>query len=323
MGKKTTKIQVKGNELIDTLKKIDLTKMGYSEGEKIAIVFNKNKVTIKPWFEIKMKEIRKLDDSTFEIFKKSHSADFMDEKKLSHKNKKTCFALSCLMASLTSVKLGIFSQCEQKNEYCANILLRSLIEHFLKVNYIFFRYLIEKNDSVGEDYQVYADAEELIGLSKSVSQTKKILNTNTNDPNEFYKLLCEMRPDYSKYKEKEVLDKVKQFKPTQIFKYIFREYTKVKDAKDLQLLLHLIPTYSELSSYVHGGPFATRESAIALSKNKVDENCIKLANIAIGITVVSMQFVCVIFGQSNKSFLIAREQIWKKWQEYSQNQNDE
>jgi hypothetical protein len=65
---------------------------------------------------------------------------------------KTAKALYRFYLKILSIKALVDKLTNDNEIYASKILLRALYEHLIVVYYIFYRFHLEKNDKVGEDY---------------------------------------------------------------------------------------------------------------------------------------------------------------------------
>lgn len=200
-----------------------------------------------------IEKIREADEKMFEVIEESFY--LLTSTALKSDYKQTGRALTSFHAKTHFIKNAIYELCESDDPYSARILFRSLIEHFLRHQYIFIRFAIEKNDQVGEDFYKYCDVGENRDLLKNINSANKLgddsyLNFNVWD--EIKKVRKEFNDIDTKYLE----DKINQFTYKNIIKYIL---TNISDDSIKPILQKIIMNYSELSSFVHGGPFSERE----------------------------------------------------------------
>ncbi len=99
--------------------------------------------------------LRDLSDQVLERIKESYPSGI----KVIHQTtaSRTGLALLSLVSKTGFLSNAIFDLAETDNVYCVNILFRSLIEHYLKSQYLLTRYFSEKSDAVGEEYFEFCD----------------------------------------------------------------------------------------------------------------------------------------------------------------------
>ena len=199
-----------------------------------------------------IKKIRDQDDLIHNIMEKSFTELIKDSKNF--KYKKTSSASISLVLKTSFIKNSIFDLCETDDLYSAKILFRSLIEHFLMHQYLFMRSSMEQNDDVGEDYYKYCDMnEDLMYLNSIKNIIKKV------DPKkckiDVWKELSKIKNDFNEIDRKGLKYKADQFKYWNIINYIS---DNVKDSSVRNFLAEITLDYSELSSFVHGGPYGEK-----------------------------------------------------------------
>jgi len=159
-------------------------------------------------------------------------------------------ALITLTLKSNFIKNAIFDLCENDDLYSVSILFRSLIEHYLRQQYLFMRYAQEKNDSIGIDYYKYCNMGEDLGYIKSIKYIHKMFD----DKNDFdiWGSYCSVKPEFKNLTKIERKSKVDQFNYKNIISFIWN-FSKNEEVSNF--LQNIILNYSELSSFVHGGPY--------------------------------------------------------------------
>lgn len=204
--------------------------------------------TIETVFSEWLLSAQQKDDVYFEIVSESQKdiEAFLDE----FPHKQSGIAMYSFIYKLNFIKNGLVDLCEADNLYAANILYRSFLEHWLKASYICCRVSREKTDDVGNDYLMFCNLGEGIDYAKSVKKTIDILGLEDNIGN-IWDTLVEKYPHLESIGMDLVQTKVLQFKHKNIIKYL--RDTKAPASEWIHIV---ISEYSELSSYVHGGPQA-------------------------------------------------------------------
>ena len=143
------------------------------------------------------------------------------------------FLLVTMLRKLSAIQLAIFDLCESENYYSLNIIYRSFIEHYLKFLYSFLRLLEEKNDNVGKDYYAHNMLYEHQRIEQSQINAQKLAGETES--------------------ERKLRGQQDKFNLKNIIKYI-NNIIPVNNSEKPPL--SLIPIYSRLSSFVHGGVLA-------------------------------------------------------------------
>jgi hypothetical protein len=163
------------------------------------------------------------------------------------KHKKVNRALLSYMTRVGHINSSILDAYASRNGYCIGILWRSMIEHSFRYLYIYTRALNEEDDAVGvEYYGKLKGSEDLASIRKISNYTKVVHPERTK---------WSSGGDHNKG-----IDEVgKKFEVSNIFFYLIRNFKEEEEfvsggMKDY--LLERLNQYTELSSYVHGGPYA-------------------------------------------------------------------
>ncbi len=163
------------------------------------------------------------------------------------KFKKTSLALLAYMPKAGYIHNSIISCCATQGGYASGILFRSLSEHTFRHLYIYTRALREDSDDVGvEYYGKLKGSEDLESFIKMNNYTKVVRPDQT---------IWNTKGDHNKA----ILEVGNKFKISNIFFYLLEDSQKdesliQEDMKDY--LLGRLKQYTDLSSYIHGGPYA-------------------------------------------------------------------
>jgi Family of unknown function (DUF5677) len=174
------------------------------------------------------------------------------------------------------ISIGVINLVLEDNIYSAKILLRSLIEHAFKINFLTAKSLEDNNGKIFEDYYLFCDLAEELQYQKSLDYKSTILKAEDIDE-ESWKKLIEKKPEIKNYSKTLIFKKANQFTFRNIFKFINEhkpvDYSNEKDKlmkKSFESFLMIGAIYSDLSSFIHGGPFA--EPYAFPSKKTEDDN---------------------------------------------------
>jgi len=213
--------------------------------------------------KLSIEQIVEIDDVVFKILKKDAGKVFLLFK--NNDLEKTGQALSLFHAKIGFLKNGIYDQIESNNLYSAKILYRTLIEHYLKAQFLLYESLKSGNDNIGKDYYEFADASEKLQLGSAYKYVGEILFPE-NSFNDVFDVVKEIFPALEKYSKKDIRNKAAKFNYRQIIEYLYDLFYVQQNIQSNgnDFLLNLIPEYSDLSSYVHGGPAADK-SLLSLS----------------------------------------------------------
>jgi hypothetical protein len=125
--------------------------------------------------------------------------------------KKSATTTIAFIGNTNFIKNGIFDLYESQNVYSIKILFRSLIEHYLKFQYLFFRFIEIKNDSVFADYEKFSKYSEMIYYGDSIKNIYEILNGDTSKLNSF-ETLKELFPELSELSRKSFKNKIDEYR---------------------------------------------------------------------------------------------------------------
>ena len=208
-------------------------------------------------------DVRDKNDSYFDVAKNIMPVFFEFSKKCPHK--KTFLALFAFQIHLSTLKNALIDLSEKNNIYGMKALYRIYLEHWLKGTYIWVRYAKEKNDNVGIEYNSLGRIGEELKYGNSIKQVSVILDAETKNL-DVWDTLCKYDPKLKKLNKKDITTNIKKFEYKSIAKYLMDNNAPGADWVSI-----IIPEYSELSSFVHGGPGASYQYSSTLCNKQFEE----------------------------------------------------
>ena len=174
-------------------------------------------------------------------------------------NAETIKSIIGLANGCHEIKSGILNLINVDNIYCANILFRSLIEHYSKFLMVVYRFSKENNNSVGLDNLIYAKAYEIKSYCNALKLFKKLLGEDDSKV-DYSVAIRKFSEDAANKKSEELKSASEQFNYRNVanrFKSTENDFFK----EQLDVFAPMILEYSELSTFVHGGPKANENGA--------------------------------------------------------------
>jgi hypothetical protein len=163
------------------------------------------------------------------------------------KFKKTSRAMLSYIARAGYVNNAILDCYANGNGYAIGILFRAMIEHTFRHLYLYTRALNDDSDAVGEEYYgKLKGSEDLEAFSKMNNYTKVVHPEKT---------VWNTKDDQNT----QIAEVGKKFNLSKIFFYLIENFPsdeKMVHNGMKDCLLKRLNHYTQLSSYVHGGPYA-------------------------------------------------------------------
>lgn len=243
----------------------------------------------------KIETLRDWDDEIFEelkmYFPKTVNSTFRT------KYPKTYILLSMFDTGATFLKNSIFDSCEGDDYYGAKVLFRSLIEHFVRFQYLFVNWGKTKSDVFAEKYIEYGNAREVLDLMKA-----KISEQQLFDPNfkiDDWDVFLKEHPHFINKSRKEVDSETRKYTFRNIVNFLNEEF-KTGNYEMSSFLGHLIIEYSNLSSFVHGGMKSYMEIMDANSEDKRNNEYERIAGIAFQTSSSIKLFTTLMYSQTDR-----------------------
>lgn len=235
-------------------------------------------------------DYQEADDSLFDLFMREGGS--VTSKIGSTKFPESLRALVTLHVKLNAIKNGMSEMIDSDNPYAYNALYRCLLDHFLKFTYIFFRLLNEKSDGVGSEYYSFLGAKEALDYADAIQLGQQIIGREVTYSPE--KVLERLYPKAAKLTQHQLNSISSKWKYRRIIKYIRTGFPSIVSESN-PLLASIIPDFSLLSSFVHGGPYAELEMQ-SYATPKAIEECHKQQKIAVLIVGASIQQCAIAAG---------------------------
>lgn len=192
-------------------------------------------------------KIKKLDFEINEVYA-SVTVELAEAMKTSS-CKHTLMNLYRLVASCESLKSGIEDAFQSCNLYVSKSLLRSLVEHFLRFNYLCFSHVENESDSVAREFSEFCALKEEMDSIKAINFKNKIIGSDEIDVNEAIRAKF---PNAKKLSN----NQIDKFSQKWAYKRIVHHISNLDidgSAGIADFLSTLVPLYSQLSSFIHGG----------------------------------------------------------------------
>ena len=194
-----------------------------------------------------------------------HSSDFdnnIERIKVSiekSKFKMTALALFRFYEKIDNIKSALDKFDLKEEIYSGNILFRSLLEHLIISYYIWYKFMLNKNDECAREYYTEYLIHEFFKQEGYKQKLQKIKTKNYNniDGLGYIKNSFPILNEISETQYQEINKKGNQFQIDRIFDYLINEKPLGEQRKVLhEYMLDFLDTYNVLSSFVHGGPYA-------------------------------------------------------------------
>ena len=246
----------------------------------------------------KLEALRDIDDEVFETFKEitPYIPYLLKESPIPRT------AEFCLMyiGSSNFIKNSIFDCSETEDLYGVKILFRCLIEHYLRFQFIFTKYMISKSDEESKKYFETLELSEHLDYLKALKKVSNIQSNITNSIIDVWENLRKEFPKFAKYSTKELEVSSQEFSIKNVVTFIENQIRQTENKNGFYL--KIIPEYSELSSYVHGGIFAYKSQFELQDSEKRIKEFIRICSLSLQLASSIKMFSYLIFFQYKKEF---------------------
>lgn len=159
----------------------------------------------------------------------------------------TAEVMLSLTARMRLLKAGILESIDCGNDYCTNVLYRVYIEHMLRANAVFLLSLDNQPGAFALDYKRLAIEEEYAFL-------KAYESAGLDMPEPPRPALERLYPEAADMTDKDIRSLASPFQ----YKNLIKAIIKSVPLAEPNFITKIIPAYSRLSGFIHGGPTADR-----------------------------------------------------------------
>jgi hypothetical protein len=190
------------------------------------------------------------------------------------KFEKTTAVMASLIDRMGFLKTGILDMAEADNLYSMYVLFRVFLEHILKVNALFLKAVYERSDMFAEKY-LQLQIVEAFKYLKAYQAAGLEIGENPGT------VLDQWFPIAKSLSNKDVRELEDPFHYRQLIKTIRELIETQVDTHVFSFLNKIIPNYSELSGFVHGGPTAEKVLAQFYETDKRQNEILRIADLTV------------------------------------------
>ena len=214
---------------------------------------------------------------------------------------KTLFVLGSLAGRIDFIAESIFPLDEGQHIYSQRILSRSLIDHFLKHQFIFVEWAKSKDDTCASAYLSYYLWNEELQLSSAYQRQGKLFGGATNAAR--IDVVRHFHPEAANISEDDIRNHAARFSYKRIIDSLSADIYKTGYTSLDAFLPKILPIYSDLSSIVHGGAFADLIMASLADDNKREAACKAESDLALSISASAKMFTLIFLSNVNGKYL--------------------
>lgn len=203
----------------------------------------------------------------------------------------TAIVLSSLIDGLVSLKTGILDLAATGNLYGTFVLFRVFLEHILKTNAIFLKTLDEKSDDFAEQY-LRLRIKEAYDYLHACEQAGLQIGGNRKT------VLEQWIPEAQTLSA----NKVKQLDDPFKYRALIRTIRELINSDSPDFLSKIIPNFSELSSFVHGGPTAREKLALLHSEGLDEAELCHVADLSVSMLYSAQRWLLMLASHIRPEF---------------------
>lgn len=243
--------------------------------------------------------LRDIDDEIFETLK--FATPFIDWFFRESPIPKTSELCWMFITSTNFIKNSIFDCAETEDVYSVKVLMRSLLEHFLRFNYINMKFIKNGNDSESQKYFSVMEVSENIRLLRSIKNGFTIIGDDSLEMDKIWDEFCEKFPKYKVFDKKEIENLAKELTIKNILDYTQKEIGKTTyefSGNQMSILIE----YSNLSSFVHGGVYAYKNTTNLTNREERFTEILRICGLALLLSATIKYLSYLIFSKYKSEF---------------------
>jgi hypothetical protein len=204
---------------------------------------------------------------------------------------------------------GMLLMGETNNLTSLYILYRSLIDHFIKIQYIQDKTFTGLSDETANNYKIHYFVSEFLGEQGGILEMELVLDEKKPKPDKptFIQNRFPELAGFDKANERDVNEAVRQFGLTAMVKHLTDRYNGLPNSQRAgNILAQTLPEFAHVSSFTHGGPYAG-QILKSIKNNGTDaEQIDKQLQICLTMlgTCKENNFLVFEIDQSNKAILL-------------------
>jgi len=175
---------------------------------------------------------------------------------------------------MDSIYKGMLDAAYKDNLYSVYILYRSLIDHYVKIQYIVEKTISEAGDVTAERYKKHLFITEVLAEQMGVLQMEDLLSA-VETQTDFLVFLQTKFPElagFDKENQKEISAAIRQFDMRAMIKHLTEKYRERSDNPNAGwVFASTLTEYSQVSSFTHGGAYAGQLTRSLAADGKVEE----------------------------------------------------
>jgi hypothetical protein len=212
----------------------------------------------------------------------------------------TILALCSLSARIDMIAEAVFHLVPEMQIYSCKILMRSLIEHFFRFQFVFNGWIQSRNDSRANQYLSCLISYEELRLFRTLKRYDGLVEGVTR--NDSAERILDKHLRKRKIPQTEVQRASVQFGFNRLVETLMEDIKSSKQRAADPFLAGLFPRYADLSAFVHGGPLAD----IIMGKFKEEERrqteCEEEADHALSVASIAKYWILVVLYNLDKKF---------------------
>lgn len=182
---------------------------------------------------------------------------------------------------------GMLLMGHTNNLTSLHVLYRSLMDHFIKIQYIQDKTFTGLSDETAHQYKVHYSVHEFLGEQGGIIEMDQIIDETKPKPDKptYLQNKFPEMAGFDKNNEKEISAAVKQFGLSVMVKHLRDRFHKLPGTKNGgNILAQILPEFARVSSFTHGGPYAGQILQTLKEAGTVEEQIHNQLNI--GLTMI-------------------------------------
>lgn len=213
------------------------------------------------------------------------------------------------LSNLEKINNSIHKLFRKGNIVAISILLRSEIEHYFIITYLFKKFVAKKEIKIWKDFVMVSLADELTKDSKARLKSTQFIEPEIKI--DYLEIIKKVIPHIKDLSKKELSRLSLEYSFSSILKKELEQIDSIEKIESNSFIYSLAKKYSDLSSFVHGGYYASYIINERYSKESKKNNLLNDITISLQMYYSAYLQALLLYSAYNKDSLIYYQKLDK------------
>lgn len=204
---------------------------------------------------------------------------------------------------LSNLLKGLMAVGKESNLYCCYVIYRTLLEHFYKSFFLMVNLVDDTSEKASEHYDTHYFISEFLAEELGYLDLEDLQNEaeKRTDFVQYIQNKFETLKEFDKANQRELSEAIKKFNLKEIVKTLHKKFSENKESKWIaDFFAEVLPEYSQLSTYIHGGPYGTKLIRKFDNSDKLESEILRVAGVGFSCFGVAKENLLFAYALSNQ-----------------------